>query len=141
MAFDGRGRLLLIHVLDLNEHELDWWELPGGGVEAGETLVGAARREFAEETGIPIDGVPLEHVATVDNDVIFAGTPYRLREHVFAAEIGPRPAAGPRALADALEEASVIGQRWWPVDQLTAGGLRLHPPQLLELLARGRRGA
>ncbi|WP_371039089.1 MULTISPECIES: NUDIX domain-containing protein [unclassified Rhodosalinus] len=38
------------------------WSLFGGGVEAGETLEGAARREFAEETGIalaPGDLVPL----------------------------------------------------------------------------------
>ena len=47
IAFDQRGRVLLIRVLDLNEQQRTWWELPGGGVEPGETVVDAARREFA----------------------------------------------------------------------------------------------
>jgi len=134
IAFDQRGRVLLIRVLDLNEQQRTWWELPGGGVEPGETVVDAARREFAEETGIRIDRLPLAYVATVDNDVIFANRLHLLREHVFAGRIGEPVTAGPRSLADSLEEASVTGQRWWAVEELTSPGLRLHPPQLLELI-------
>lgn len=33
------------------------WEMPGGKVEEGESLVDAARREFAEEAGYDIDVV------------------------------------------------------------------------------------
>src|SRR5260370_30073574 len=30
----------------------DWWEIPGGGIDRGESSTEAARRELYEETGI-----------------------------------------------------------------------------------------
>jgi ADP-ribose pyrophosphatase YjhB (NUDIX family) len=46
---DDAGRILLVHKIDN-----DYWALPGGAVDLGESVVDAAVREIAEETGVTI---------------------------------------------------------------------------------------
>ncbi len=46
---DDRGRLLLIHKIDN-----DFWALPGGAMDLGESVADAAVREVAEETGVMV---------------------------------------------------------------------------------------
>ena len=47
---DDRGRLLLIHKVDN-----DFWALPGGAMELGESVADAAVREVEEETGVTVE--------------------------------------------------------------------------------------
>ena len=49
LIFD-EGRILLGH-----RRDIDWWNLPGGGMEAGETVDEALRREVREETGLEVE--------------------------------------------------------------------------------------
>jgi 8-oxo-dGTP diphosphatase len=44
------GRVLLAH-----RRDIDWWNLPGGGMEVGETVDEALCREVAEETGLEVE--------------------------------------------------------------------------------------
>ncbi len=46
----GQGRILLGH-----RRDIDWWNLPGGGMEAGETVDEALCREVREETGLEVE--------------------------------------------------------------------------------------
>lgn len=56
VIFD-EGRILLAH-----RRDIDWWNLPGGGMEAGETVEEAMRREVQEETGLEVE---VEHLIGV----------------------------------------------------------------------------
>ena len=49
--------LMVRHVHD----DRDYWTFPGGGIEEGETVLEAAKREVLEETGIHVDPIDLIH--------------------------------------------------------------------------------
>lgn len=55
-VIDGEGRVLLI-----KHSYVEGWHFPGGGVEPGETIETALRRELREEGGIELSGPPLLH--------------------------------------------------------------------------------
>jgi len=42
-------------VLIVKEHDRDWWDIPGGGLDHGETIKGALARELYEEVGLEDD--------------------------------------------------------------------------------------
>src|SRR5437660_8436237 len=48
VIFNDEG-ILLAH-----RRDIDWWNLPGGGMEAGETVDEAMIREVHEETGLKV---------------------------------------------------------------------------------------
>lgn len=77
MADKPRRATLIIlrnsRVLLARDDDLDFWSLPGGRIEPGETDEAAAARELAEETGLELLGLEylLEHESDVRNHIVF----------------------------------------------------------------------
>ena len=70
VVLDGDGRVFLI-----KHTYAEGWHLPGGGVEAGETLAQALARELREEGSIELTGPPVLHG-------VFFHPLYSRRDHV-----------------------------------------------------------
>ena len=100
----------------------DYWLLPGGGVNAGESLADALQRELTEECGIEED-LPLEGpVAIVDSIAPERTLRAKHVVHIiFAGDLGGRSLE-----AVTSQDAAVRDHRLFGVDELTT--VVLHPP-------------
>lgn len=56
LVLDGQGRIFLV-----KHSYVSGWHMPGGGVEAGETLLDALGRELFEEGSIELTAAPVLH--------------------------------------------------------------------------------
>ncbi|WP_182525501.1 NUDIX domain-containing protein [Nocardioides dongkuii] len=61
-ALVREGRVLLVHRRPDKRANPDVWDLPGGGVEAGESELGALTRELHEELGVQISTGTASHL-------------------------------------------------------------------------------
>ena len=133
-VIDAKRRVLLLHTWDPGRADSEVWELPGGGLAEGEIPSDGARRELYEETGIVAEELG-PRLGVVETDFQFDGRHYRQRETIFSLRVEDEECA-PAGLEPGVERAAHLGHEWVRIEELRRRRLRLHPRQLLDLLAR-----
>ncbi len=116
-VFDAQGRVFLV------QHSyVDGWHLPGGGVEAGETITTSLARELSEEGNIEITGTPRLH------GVFFNPSASR-RDHVLVYVMREfRQSAPPQP------NREIVGHGFFAPDALPEGTTRATRERLNEIL-------
>jgi 8-oxo-dGTP diphosphatase len=125
-------RILLIRH---EKHGEERWLLPGGGVQAGESLLDALQRELAEEVGVAglEDELPVEGpVCIVDSISPDRWRPKHVVHIIFAGDLTGQPLD-----TVASRDTAVRGHRLFALPELDS--LALHPP-IQRFLRRWRPG-
>jgi ADP-ribose pyrophosphatase YjhB (NUDIX family) len=111
----------------------EYWLLPGGGVNSGESLVDALQRELGEELGINAEVAVEGPVAIVDSIApVHSFAAKHVVHIIFAGDLGDRSLE-----AVTSRDAAVRGHRLFGFDELD--DVVLHPP-IQRFLKRWRPG-
>lgn len=117
MVLDGEGRVFLIR-----HTYTDGWHMPGGGVEAGETLLDALARELREEGNLELTAPPALHG-------VFFHPVYSNRDHVAVYVIRDfRQSSAP------VPNREIAAHGFFPVDALPEGTTAGTRARLAEVL-------
>jgi TDG/mug DNA glycosylase family protein len=128
LVLDRRDRTMLVRFVDTTGQS--WWASPGGGMDEGETLDQAIRRELREELGLT-DVVLGPEIWRREHVFAWYGRIYRQRERIRLVRVDEHE---PAPTIDLASE-HVHDIRWWTLDQLRETSETLVPRRLPEFLA------
>ena len=138
IVLDPEDEILLFQIREpMHPEQGTCWELPGGGIDTGETYIEAAVRELYEETGLRAKaddiGAPSWHRCVTFQH---AGERRLQDEIVVTVRVD---ASAPsidetKQLADELE--TFLGFRWWSVSEIEGSSARFYPGKLQTYVRR-----
>jgi 8-oxo-dGTP diphosphatase len=120
--------LLAIKYID---QQGEWFTLPGGGQEAGETLHQALQRECLEEFGLEIEIGPLRYIReyiAINHEFADHDSEVHQVEFMFTCSLSGTPAE----MKTTKPDPGQVGITWLLVDDLTS--CRLYPKFIRALL-------
>jgi 8-oxo-dGTP pyrophosphatase MutT (NUDIX family) len=126
------GRILLIRYEDPRiAYSPIFWSTPGGGVDPGESLGEALRRELLEETGMT-DVRWGPEVWYGEPVVNISGERVQFRDHYFVAH-GASETLRNDGWTD-LERSVIREMRWWAPEDLRGAQEVIYPREIADLL-------
>ncbi len=133
LLFGPDDRLFLISAGDpANPEGQPWWEIPGGGLDPGESSAHCAARELWEEGGFgDVEVGPI--IATQHVQFTFAGMFFDQDEVIHIARTAQQEIAPPQGL-EFFEALAFRGAAWWEPEDVLASQERFLPPRLQELV-------
>lgn len=131
VVLDPADRILLVR---FEFPDASLWGAPGGGVDEGETLEDAIRRELSEEVGL--DGIELgPWIWTREHVFPFVDGSWDGQAERFVLVRSPEFEPAPQFTAEELASEFVTGMRWWTLAELEASDELFAPRRLPELVA------
>jgi ADP-ribose pyrophosphatase YjhB (NUDIX family) len=118
LVMDECGRVLLV-----KHSYVSGWHLPGGGVEAGETLHQALARELYEEGHVEVTGIPELHG-------VFFNSRVSRRDHVALYVVRDF-----RMAASLVADREIVARGFFPIDALPGDTTPATRARIRELFA------